>query len=57
VLTKPPGGKRDMRTIQDTFNAWSAESGRDLTEISRILAMSVVEDAPINPAYRTRNLR
>jgi 3-methyladenine DNA glycosylase Tag len=57
VLAKPPGGKRDMKTVQDTFNAWSAESGRDLTEISRILAMSVVEDAPINPAYRTHGLR
>ena len=57
VLTKPAVGKRDMRTIQDTFNAWSAETGRDLTEISRILAMSVVEDAPINPAYRTHGLR
>jgi 3-methyladenine DNA glycosylase Tag len=57
VLTKPPGGKRDMKTIQDMFNAWGLESGRDLTEISRILAMSVVEDAPINPAYRTHSLR
>jgi len=57
VPTKPAVGKRDMKTIQDTFNAWSAETGRDLTEISRILAMSVVEDAPINPAYRTHGLR
>jgi 3-methyladenine DNA glycosylase Tag len=57
VLSKPPGGKRDMKTIQDTFNAWSAQSGRDLTAISRILAMSVTEDAPINPAYLTRSLR
>jgi 3-methyladenine DNA glycosylase Tag len=57
VLIKPSVGKRDMKTIQDTFNAWSAESGRDLTEISRILAMSVVEDVPINPAYRTHGLR
>jgi 3-methyladenine DNA glycosylase Tag len=57
VLTKPPGGKRDMKTIQDAFNAWSVESGRDLTAISRILAISVAEDAPINPAYLTRGLR
>jgi len=57
VLTKPPGGKRDMKTIQDTFNAWSAESGRDLTELSRILAMSVVEDAPPSSKYYTRSLR
>src|SRR5579859_6108824 len=37
VLTRPTVGKRDMKTIQDTFNGWSAESGRDLTAISRIL--------------------
>ena len=57
VLARPPGGKRDMRTIQDAFNAWSAESGRDLTEISRILAMSVVEDAPPSSKYHTRGMR
>jgi len=57
VLTKPSVGKRDMRTIQDAFNAWSAEAGRDLTEISRILAMSVVEAAPIKAVYRTHGLR
>jgi 3-methyladenine DNA glycosylase Tag len=57
VLTKPPAGKRDMKTIQDTFNAWSAATGRNLTDISRILAMSVVEDAAINPVYRTHGLR
>ena len=33
VLTKPVVGKRDMKTIQDTFNAWSAQSGRDLTAV------------------------
>jgi 3-methyladenine DNA glycosylase Tag len=41
VLTRPPSGKRDLRAIQDAFNAWSAQSGRDLTSISRVLAMSV----------------
>jgi 3-methyladenine DNA glycosylase Tag len=40
VLTKPPSGKKDLRAIQDAFNAWSKESGRDLTSISRVLAMS-----------------
>jgi len=57
VLTKPPGGKRDMKTIQDTFNAWSLATGRDLTEISRILAMSVVEEAPPSSKYYTRGLK
>ena len=57
VLTKPPGGKRDMKTIQDAFNLWSAQSGRDLTAISRALAMTVVEDAPPPSKYYTSNLR
>lgn len=41
VLTRAPGGKRDLATIQSAFNHWSQESGRDLTAISRVLAMSV----------------
>lgn len=41
VLQRPPGGKRDLAAIQAAFNAWSRESGRDLTAISRVLAMSV----------------
>jgi 3-methyladenine DNA glycosylase Tag len=41
VLDKPPSGKRDLQKIQAAFNAWSAESGRDLTSISRTLALSV----------------
>jgi hypothetical protein len=32
--------------MQDTFNRWSAESGRDLSAISRTLAMSIDEGAP-----------
>ena len=50
VLTEKPGGKRDLAIIQDGFNRWSAESGRDLTAISRILAISV-------GAARTRDVR
>jgi 3-methyladenine DNA glycosylase Tag len=41
LLTRAPAGARDLAVIQDACNRWSAESGRDLTEISRILAMSV----------------
>jgi 3-methyladenine DNA glycosylase Tag len=40
VLVKPPSGKKDFRAIQDAFNAWAKESGRDLTSISRVLALS-----------------
>jgi len=41
VLDKPPSGKKDLAQVQAAFNAWSAQSGRDLTAISRVLAMSV----------------
>jgi 3-methyladenine DNA glycosylase Tag len=41
VITRAPGSKRDFAVIQAAFNSWSEQSGRNLTEISRILAMSV----------------
>jgi 3-methyladenine DNA glycosylase Tag len=41
ILDREPRGKRDLAVMQDAFNRWSAETGRDLTDISRILAMSV----------------
>lgn len=41
VLTKPPGGKRNLAAVQEAFNLWAAESGRDLTVIRRVLAISV----------------
>jgi 3-methyladenine DNA glycosylase Tag len=41
VLGRPPSGKRDRQAIQAAFNAWSEQSGRDLTAISRVLAMSI----------------
>ena len=48
VIDRPPGGKRDLAAIQAAFNQWSAGSGRDLTAISRVLAMSVD-----GPGYRS----
>ena len=41
VVDKPPSSKTAMRAVQEAFNLWSAQSGRSLTEISRVLAMSV----------------
>jgi 3-methyladenine DNA glycosylase Tag len=41
VLERPPSGKRDLAAIQAAFNRWSEQSGRDLTAISRTLAMSI----------------
>ncbi|OCI93284.1 3-methyladenine DNA glycosylase [Rhizobium sp. AC27/96] len=34
-------GKKDLRLIQDQFNAWHAETGLPLTYLSRICAFSV----------------
>lgn len=34
-------GRQDLAQVQAAFNRWSEESGRDLTAISRILAMSI----------------
>ena len=45
VLDRPPGGKRDLAMIQAAFNQWSSDSGRDLTAISRVLAMSIGGDS------------
>ena len=40
VIDKPPTSKTAMRKTQDAFNTWMDQSGRLLTEISRVLAMS-----------------
>ncbi len=41
VVDKPPTSKKGMRAAQDAINIWREESGRPLTQISQILAMSV----------------
>jgi len=41
VIMGPAKGKKDLQTVQAAFNAWSKESGRDLTAVSRVLALSV----------------
>ncbi len=41
VIDKPATSKTALRQVQAAFNTWQAQSGRSLTEISRILAMSV----------------
>ena len=41
VVGKAPSSKKDFAAIQQAFNQWSAEFGRNLTEISRVLAMSI----------------
>ncbi|WP_171239687.1 DNA-3-methyladenine glycosylase I [Ruegeria sp. HKCCA5491] len=41
VVDKAPTSKKAMIAVQDAFNVWMDQSGRSLTEISRVLAMSV----------------
>ncbi len=41
VIDKPGTSKTAMKKIQTAFNTWMDQSGRSLTEISRVLAMSV----------------
>ena len=41
VVDKEPKGKGALRKVQDIFNQWAEESGKDLTEISRTLALSI----------------
>ena len=41
VIDKPATSKTALKAVQQAFNDWQAESDRSLTEISRVLAMSV----------------
>ena len=41
VVDKAPTGKAALARTQAAFNEWRAQSGRGLTEISRVLAMSI----------------
>jgi hypothetical protein len=49
VVDRLPSSKRDLAAVQAAFNQWSNESDRDLTAISRILAMSVESDGASPP--------
>ena len=41
VIDKPATSKTAQKAIQAAFNTWMDQSGRGLTQISRVLAMSV----------------
>jgi 3-methyladenine DNA glycosylase Tag len=43
-IAESPTSKKDMRKIQDRFNAWARGSGLSLTHISRICALSIGEN-------------
>ncbi|MGF9693278.1 DNA-3-methyladenine glycosylase I [Rhizobium sp. 0TCS1.26] len=41
VVSKAPTSARDKAAVQSAFNTWREQSGRSLTEISRVLALSI----------------
>jgi hypothetical protein len=41
VVDRPPKGKGDRRKAQAAFNAWAADTGRPLSQLSMILALSL----------------
>ena len=43
-IAESPTSKKDLRKIQDQFNAWADETGLSLTHLSRICAMSIGEN-------------
>jgi 3-methyladenine DNA glycosylase Tag len=43
-ISEHPSSKKDLRKIQEQFNAWIAETGLPLTHLSRICAMSIGEN-------------
>lgn len=44
VIDGPSGSRKAMAAVQAAFDAWAAESGLSLTQISRTLAMSIDAD-------------
>ena len=43
-IAETPTAKKDLKKIQDQFNAWAKETGLPRTHLSRICAMSVGEN-------------
>jgi hypothetical protein len=43
-VAETPTSKKDLRKIQDQFNAWAEETGLPYTHLSRICAMSIGEN-------------
>jgi 3-methyladenine DNA glycosylase Tag len=41
VVDKAPSSAKQMAAVQKAFNTWKEQSGRSLTEISRVLAVSI----------------
>jgi len=41
VISSTPKSQRDLRATQQAFNQWQQESGRSLTQISKVLAFTI----------------
>lgn len=41
IVTKRPASQRDLALVQEAFNAWQAQSGRPLCQLSMLLALTV----------------
>ena len=41
VVQKKPAAKKDLGAVQAAFNGWADETGRELCQLSRILALSI----------------
>ena len=41
IVDKAPSSAKEKAAVQAAFNTWRAQSGRSLTEISRVLAISI----------------
>ncbi len=41
IIDRVPTSKKALARVQDAFNGWRAESGRELCQISRVLSLSV----------------
>lgn len=51
-ISEKAASKKDLRKIQDLFNAWAEETGLPYTHLSRICAMSVGENTDADTLRR-----
>jgi 3-methyladenine DNA glycosylase Tag len=52
-ITENPTSRKDLATIQGEMNRWAGETGLPYAHLSRILAMSIGENRPVD-ALRSR---
>jgi 3-methyladenine DNA glycosylase Tag len=55
-IAENPTSKKDLRKIQERFNAWAAETGLPLTHLSRICAMSIGENYDAATLHNRANM-